>query len=75
MGTLMTKIAFLGAFSASLMEPVRRRLDSSVQAFDCDEASAITRLGDVDVVVSMAFSREMAQAAPALRLVQVPARA
>jgi phosphoglycerate dehydrogenase-like enzyme len=68
----MTKIAFLGAFSASLMEPVRRRLDSSVQAFDCDEASAITRLGDVDVVVSMAFSREMAQAAPALRLVQVP---
>jgi phosphoglycerate dehydrogenase-like enzyme len=70
--TRMTKVAFVGAFAASLLEPVRQRLDSSVHLFACDEASAVTHLGDVDVVVSMAFSRTMAQAATGLKLVQAP---
>jgi phosphoglycerate dehydrogenase-like enzyme len=68
----MTKIAFVGAFAASLREPVNQKLEGSFETFECDEAGAIARLGDVGVLVSMAFSREMAQAAPALRLVQVP---
>jgi phosphoglycerate dehydrogenase-like enzyme len=37
-----------------------------------DESGIIGRLADVDVLVSMAFSARMAEAAPRLRLVQVP---
>ncbi|MGH6681113.1 MAG: hypothetical protein ACREDL_19795 [Bradyrhizobium sp.] len=37
-----------------------------------DEAGIIPRLADVDVLVSMGFSAHMAEAAPRLRLVQVP---
>jgi phosphoglycerate dehydrogenase-like enzyme len=68
----MTKVAFVGAFAASLLEPVRDRLDGSMQLITCDEASAAKQLNDVDVVVSMVFSREMAQAATGLKLLQVP---
>ena len=37
-----------------------------------DEAGIVSRLADVDVLVSMGFSARMAEAAPRLRLVQVP---
>jgi phosphoglycerate dehydrogenase-like enzyme len=37
-----------------------------------DEAGIVPRLADVDVLVSMGFSARMAEAAPRLRLVQVP---
>ena len=37
-----------------------------------DEHRILSRLADVDVLVTMAFSRQMADAAPQLKLVQVP---
>jgi phosphoglycerate dehydrogenase-like enzyme len=66
------KIAFAGSFAARLMEPVRARLSLPCELLADDEAAIIPRLADVDVLVSMGFSAEMAAAAPRLRLVQVP---
>ena len=37
-----------------------------------DEAAILPRLADADVLVSMGFTRPMAEAGPRLRLVQVP---
>src|SRR5207244_10940288 len=37
-----------------------------------DEAGVVGKLGDVDVLVTMAFTREMGAAAGRLKLVQVP---
>ncbi|MEM9026978.1 MAG: 2-hydroxyacid dehydrogenase [Pseudomonadota bacterium] len=66
------RIAFAGSFSAQLAEPVRSRLTGPCDVITDDEASIAARLRDVDVLVSMGFSRKMADAAPKLKLVQVP---
>ena len=66
------KVAFAGSFAARLMEPVRARLSSPCEMLVGDEYSAAAGLADVDVLVSMAFSAHVAEAAPRLRLVQVP---
>jgi phosphoglycerate dehydrogenase-like enzyme len=68
----MVKIAFVGAFAARLAEPVRSRLTAACEVIEGDEASILAELADVDVLVTMGFSDEMAKAAPRLRLVQVP---
>jgi phosphoglycerate dehydrogenase-like enzyme len=68
----MVKVAFAGAFAAQLAEPVRNELKIPCGIVVGDEAGILVRLADIDVLVSMAFSREMAAAAPCLRLVQVP---
>ena len=64
--------AFAGSFAARLVEPVRRRLTMPCDIVSSDEAGILDRLGDADVLVSMAFTSEMAAAGPRLRLVQVP---
>ena len=66
------KVAFAGAFAAQMAEPVRARLSLPCEVVVDDEAGIVPRLGDVDVLVSMGFSAVMADAAPRLRLVQVP---
>jgi phosphoglycerate dehydrogenase-like enzyme len=66
------KIAFAGSFATQLAEPVRQRLSLPCDMVVDDETGVIPRLADVDVLVSMAFSARMAEAAPRLRLVQVP---
>ena len=66
------KAAFAGSFAVRLVEPVRRRLTIPCEIVTGDEAGILDRLGDADVLVSMAFTREMASAGPRLRLVQVP---
>ncbi|HEY3847863.1 MAG TPA: 2-hydroxyacid dehydrogenase [Acetobacteraceae bacterium] len=66
------KVAFAGSFAARLAEHVRARLSLPCEAVVDDEAGIVARLADVDVLVSMGFSARMAQAAPRLRLVQVP---
>jgi phosphoglycerate dehydrogenase-like enzyme len=66
------KVAFAGSFARQLAEPVRDRLTLPCEMMVGDEASIIPRLAEVDVLVSMAFSADMAEAAPRLRLVQVP---
>ncbi len=65
-------VAFVGSFAARLTEPVRARLSLPCEIIADDEASIIPRLGDVDVPVSMGFTARTAEAAPRLRLVQVP---
>ena len=66
------RAAFAGSFAVSLVEPVRRRLTMSCEIVAGDEAGIVRELGDADVLVSMAFTKEMARAGPKLRLVQVP---
>jgi phosphoglycerate dehydrogenase-like enzyme len=66
------KVVFAGTFAVQLAEPVRARLSVPCDVITTDEAGVTTRLSDADVLVSMGFTREMAAAAPRLRLVQVP---
>lgn len=68
----MTRVAFAGIFSASLEPRVRAHLHAPCEIVVGDEAGIVASLADVDVLVSMAFTRAMAAAAPRLRLVQVP---
>jgi phosphoglycerate dehydrogenase-like enzyme len=66
------KAAFAGSFSVRLIEPVRRRLTIPYEIVSGDEAGILDQLGGADVLVSMAFTKEMAAAGNGLRLVQVP---
>jgi phosphoglycerate dehydrogenase-like enzyme len=66
------KVAFAGSFAKRLAEPVRAALSIPCEIVADDEAGIVSRLTDVDVLVSMGFSRAMAEAAPRLRLMQVP---
>ena len=66
------KIAFAGAFAVRLEAQVRAHLPSGCDVIAADEAGITTKLGDVDVLVAMAFTREMAAGAGRLKLVQVP---
>src|SRR5438477_312298 len=69
-GTLSTLLG-LRIVEAS-PDRVRARVRVPCDVVHGGEHEVLARLGDVDVLVSMAFTREMATAAPRLRLVQVP---
>src|SRR4029077_6556760 len=66
------RVAFAGVFAGQLADRVRARVQGPCDGVPGGEGEIPPRLGDVDVLVSMAFTREMAAAAPRLRLVQVP---
>jgi phosphoglycerate dehydrogenase-like enzyme len=66
------KAAFAGSFAMRLIEPVRKRLTIPCDIVSGDEAGILDQLGDADVLVSMAFTKQMAAAGNRLRLVQVP---
>ena len=66
------KIAFAGFFAIRLAELVRSHLSIPCEVIEGDEAAILPRLADADVLVSMGFTRPMAEAGPRLRLVQVP---
>ena len=66
------RIAFAGVFAGHVAERVRVRVQIPCDVVQGGERDILSRLGDVDVLVSMAFTPEMAAAAPRLRLVQVP---
>jgi lactate dehydrogenase-like 2-hydroxyacid dehydrogenase len=68
----MLRIAFMGAFSASLVEPVRRQLSVPCEIAVSEEVGIVSRLSDVDVLVTMALTQEIGRAASRLKLVQVP---
>jgi phosphoglycerate dehydrogenase-like enzyme len=68
----MFKVAFAGAFATRLVEQVRSQVTVPCELVADDEPGILPRLADVDVLVTMAFSRQMADAAPHLKLVQVP---
>ena len=66
------RVAFAGAFAARLEAPVRSHLDVPCDVIVDDERGIVSRLADVDVLVTMAFTPEMAAACRRLKLVQVP---
>lgn len=66
------RVAFAGVFAGQVADRVRARIEVPCDVVQGGEGEVLDRLSDVDVLVSMAFTREMARAAPRLRLVQVP---
>ncbi|MGH7317657.1 MAG: hypothetical protein ACREJS_15525, partial [Candidatus Rokuibacteriota bacterium] len=66
------RVAFAGVFAGHLADRVRALLRIPCEVAVGDDREIVSRLGDVDVLVSMAFTPDMAVAAPRLRLVQVP---
>jgi phosphoglycerate dehydrogenase-like enzyme len=66
------KAAFAGSFAVRLIEPVRKRLTIPCDIVSGDEAGILDKVGDADVLVSMAFTEKLAAAGKRLRLVQVP---
>src|SRR5215472_4745406 len=68
----MLYVAFMGTFSASLVEPVRRNLSIPCEIAVSEEVGMISRLSEVDVLVTMALTQEIGRAATRLKLVQVP---
>lgn len=65
-------VAFAGSFAVRLAEPVKAQLAFPCDVIADDEARIVPRLGDRDVLVSMGFTQEMAEAGRRLRLIQVP---
>jgi phosphoglycerate dehydrogenase-like enzyme len=68
----MLRVAFAGTFAASLEPRVRAHMTVPCDVLLADETAIVGKLGEVDVLVTLAFTREMAAAARRLRLVQVP---
>jgi len=68
----MLHVAFAGTFSATLEPSVRARLQTPCDVILGDEIGIVPRLSEVDVLVTLAFTGEMAAAAKRLKLVQVP---
>lgn len=66
------KIAFVGAFAIRLADEVKAHLTAPCDILTTDETGVASHIADADVVVSLAFTREMGKAARHLRLVQVP---
>jgi phosphoglycerate dehydrogenase-like enzyme len=59
-------------FAGHVASRVRARLEVPCEIILGEEREILSQLADVDVLVGMGFTREMAAAAPRLRLVQVP---
>src|SRR5213594_3679528 len=68
----MLRVAFAGTFSATLEPTVRARLGMPCDVILADETGIVSQLSDVDVLITLGFTREMAAAAKRLKLVQVP---
>jgi phosphoglycerate dehydrogenase-like enzyme len=68
----MLNVAIVGTFAASLEDAIRGNLTVPCEIVVSDEAEIISRLADIDVLVTMVLTREMARACLRLRLVQVP---
>src|SRR5215471_12488766 len=68
----MLHVAFVGTFTASLEQPVRRHLTVPCDIVVASEADILPRLPEIDVLVTMGLTAEMGRAATRLKLVQVP---
>jgi phosphoglycerate dehydrogenase-like enzyme len=66
------RVAFAGAFAVHLAERVQAHLGIPCDIIQADEVAIVSQLSEVDVLVSMAFTAEMAAASRRLKLVQVP---
>lgn len=68
----MVKVGIVGAFAASLEGAIRQKLSIPSEIVVSDEVGIITRLADIDVLVTMVLTHEMGRASARLKLVQVP---
>ncbi len=68
----MLTVALAGTFAGSLEAPLRAQLGVPCEIVVADERAIVGKLGNVDVLVTMSFTREMGAAARRLMLVQVP---
>ena len=66
------RVAFAGTFAARLADPVQAHLGIPCDVIIDDEREIVSRLREIDVLVTLAFTREMGGAARRLKLVQVP---
>jgi phosphoglycerate dehydrogenase-like enzyme len=66
------RVAFAGTFAARLAEPVQAHLGMPCEVIVADEREIVSQLGEVDVLVTLAFTGQMGGAARRLKLVQVP---
>jgi len=66
------RVAFAGSFAVRLAETVRMRLSPPCEVITDDEVGIVSRLGSVDVLISMCFTKAMADAGTRLKLIQVP---
>jgi phosphoglycerate dehydrogenase-like enzyme len=66
------KVAFAGSFAVRLAEAVRARLTIPCEIATGDEEEILSSLADADILVSMGYTRAMADAGGSLRLIQVP---
>jgi phosphoglycerate dehydrogenase-like enzyme len=66
------KVAFAGSFAVRLVQHVRERLTVPCEIATGDEAEILGSLADANILVSMGYTRAMADAGGKLRLVQVP---
>lgn len=66
------RVAFVDGFSAIFADRVRAHLGIPCDVTLPDESGNIARLSEMDVLVSLVFTREMGAAARRLKLVQVP---
>ncbi len=71
-GRAMPRVAFVGALAASFASRVRAHLAVPCDFVLTDEAGVVSRLPEVDVLVTLVFTPAMGSAARRLRLVQVP---
>src|SRR5262249_6088257 len=68
----MLTVALAGTFAASLEPALAAHVGVPCDSVVADERAIVGKLGGVDVLVTMSFSREMGLAARRLALVQVP---
>jgi len=68
----MLRVAFAGTFSASLEQPVRCYLTTPCEIIAESESDILPRMPEIDVLVTMGLTAEMARVATRLKLVQVP---
>ncbi|HYM69660.1 MAG TPA: 2-hydroxyacid dehydrogenase [bacterium] len=66
------RVVFAGAFSSAFADRVRAILTIACEIAVIDESTIVSRMPDVDILVTLVFTREMGAAAGRLRLVQVP---
>lgn len=66
------RVAFVGAFASAFADRVRAYLAIPCEIVVTDETAVVSRMREVDVLVTLVFTRGMGAAAGPLRLVQVP---
>ena len=68
----MQKIGIVGTFAASLEAAIRRNLTLPCEIVVSDEAGIVSRLAEIDILVTMVLTDGMGRACTRLKLVQVP---